>query len=221
MCVSIVCGFNRCMQCQPIPQPLLNQFYATCVDRLRLPSCFGSGALRIIPDLLPIFVLPACLLIAALHYLVMVFSFVVMFIFIAFAYRIWTHQYRKQRLAFFYVWGLTSFAILLAGFEHFVYSRGLLFCLDNYMMLVGTCLVCLGLKHIKKDPGTVPSYQYNQDSGKFDFGVYTTSSRSEVRNEFSHEAMEKNHQIRHSDRELILCTNLTCMLSAVLVFSLE
>ena len=143
------------MHCQQIPDPLMKKMLSTFADRLRFPSCFGRGAIRIFPNLLPVFVVPLCLVLASFNFISTLISFAVLFTLFSVSFRLWTQQYNKKKMSYFFIWGLISFAMMFGTIEWFFYSMNMFFSLENFLILIGTGIISVGLKHIKKDPGII------------------------------------------------------------------
>ena len=116
---NLICLFSsRLFKCEPVPDSTLDKLLSVLGDRLRVPTFFGQGAVKIKPDIFtPIFVVPSCLYLATLHPIMTMAMFAFMPCFIITFHALWRRAHRDAPTTFFYSWGLTSVISAYAVFQ--------------------------------------------------------------------------------------------------------
>ncbi|GFS21470.1 palmitoyltransferase [Elysia marginata] len=120
-CEALDETFDKIFKCEPVPDSTLDKLLSVLGDRLRIPTFFGAGAVKIRPDIFtPMFVVPSCLYLATLHPIMTMAVFAFMPCFIVTFHALWRRAYRDAPTNFFYSWGLTSVLSSYVVFQCFV-----------------------------------------------------------------------------------------------------
>ncbi|RUS80150.1 hypothetical protein EGW08_012073 [Elysia chlorotica] len=120
-CEALDDTFDKIFKCEPVPDSTVDKLLSVLGDRLRVPTFFGAGAVKVRPDILtPILVVPSCLYLATLHPVMTIAVFAFMPCFIVFFHALWRRAQQDAPTFFFYSWGLTSVISAYVVFQCFV-----------------------------------------------------------------------------------------------------
>lgn len=149
---------DRCFKCQKIPTSLVDKFIDNVLDRLRLPSLTGGGAIRVNLEVAtPIVVIPVALTIATIGKITTCVVLSVLPYFCFFFYRTWKRRNKKSRTKFFYVWGVMSVIYMYIIFEFILCQHATVSNTDNFVISISVILMFIALYCAKKNPGIILS----------------------------------------------------------------
>lgn len=115
----------------------MERFFKILEDRCRLSGILGQGVVKLRLDVVVfVIIISICLFFVILGLVMIVFMLFIMFVFLLWFYRLWKRNTKRERILFFYFWGLMSVVIIFVVFEFCVVGFREIFLWEYLLFLI-------------------------------------------------------------------------------------
>nr|KAI8734506.1 palmitoyltransferase ZDHHC23 [Biomphalaria glabrata] len=172
--------FDKMFKCERVPDTTIDRLVNTISDRCRIPSCFGSGAVKLRPDVItPILVVPTCLLLATLHPVMTFAVFLFMPLFVLLFHSLWRRRGKSRRTLFFYSWGITSVISSYLVFQFFVVAFREVLLWEILTVFTSMMIMFYFLYQTKRDPEVLIVSHRSRTSSAVNKTLYDQAPKSQ------------------------------------------
>lgn len=115
----------------------MERFFKILEDRCRLSGILGQGVVKLRLDVVVfVIIISICLFFVILGLVMIVFMLFIMFVFLLWFYRLCKRNTKRERIMFFYFWGLMSVVIIFVVFESCVVGFREIFLWEYLLFLI-------------------------------------------------------------------------------------